>query len=255
MPGAAICSRRSTDDYYVIPPPQEIDGAVLDALYARLLAEGLARPARTPRCMTTGWPTRTPEPPTWCNPAASRSTRLARHSPVPAQPETRGAKGKGWRRRPFCHVYGRGKGQAQMIPGWPYSVVAALEPGRTSWTALLDAVRLCPDDDETDVTAAQVRGVVERLAAAGHWSEGDPDILIVFDAGSQSPGMGSPSCCQPCGAQSASLSGNSTVLGTTLDAFSELAQWSAGVRRRTPALVAVVTQLVSQENRQVHSDR
>ena len=31
--------------------------------------------------------------------------------------------------RLFCHVYARGKGQAQMIPGWPYSVVAALEPG------------------------------------------------------------------------------------------------------------------------------
>lgn len=44
--------------------------------------------------------------------------------------------------RLFCHVYGRGKGQAQMIPGWPYSFVAALEPGRSSWTALLDAVRL-----------------------------------------------------------------------------------------------------------------
>jgi hypothetical protein len=27
--------------------------------------------------------------------------------------------------RLFCHVYGRGKGQAQMIPGWPYSVIAA----------------------------------------------------------------------------------------------------------------------------------
>jgi hypothetical protein len=24
-----------------------------------------------------------------------------------------------------------------MIPGWPYSVVGALEPGRTSWTAVL----------------------------------------------------------------------------------------------------------------------
>ena len=31
-----------------------------------------------------------------------------------------------------------------MIPGWPYSVIAALEPGRTSWTAVLDAVRLRP---------------------------------------------------------------------------------------------------------------
>jgi hypothetical protein len=85
--------------------------------------------------------------------------------------------------RLFCHVYGRGKGQAQMIPGWPYSVVAALEPGRTSWTAVLDAVRLGPDDDETAVTAAQVRDVVERLIGAGHWRGGDPGILIVFDAG------------------------------------------------------------------------
>jgi hypothetical protein len=70
-----------------------------------------------------------------------------------------------------------------MIPGWPYSVVAALEPGRTSWTAVLDAVRRGPDDDETEVTAAQVRGVVTRLIAAGHWRDGDPAILVVFDAG------------------------------------------------------------------------
>ena len=85
--------------------------------------------------------------------------------------------------RLFCHTYGRGKGQAQMIPGWPYSVVAALEPGRTSWTAVLDAVRLGPADDETDVTAAQVREVVIRLIEAGQHKEGDPDILVVFDAG------------------------------------------------------------------------
>jgi DDE superfamily endonuclease len=85
--------------------------------------------------------------------------------------------------RLFCHVCGRGKGQAQMIPGWPYSVIAALEPGRTCWTAVLDAVRLGPDDDETEITAAQVRDVVGRLIAAGHWREGDLPILVVFDAG------------------------------------------------------------------------
>jgi len=85
--------------------------------------------------------------------------------------------------RLFCHVYGRGKGQAQMIPGWPYSVIAALEPGRTSWTAVLDAVRLGPDDDEAAVTASQVREVVARLITAGHWAEGDPAILVIFDAG------------------------------------------------------------------------
>jgi DDE superfamily endonuclease len=85
--------------------------------------------------------------------------------------------------RLFCHVYGRGKGQAQMIPGWPYSVVAALEPGRTSWTAVLDAVRLGPDDDEIAVTAAQVRDVITRLIAAGHWCDGDAPVLVIFDAG------------------------------------------------------------------------
>ena len=83
----------------------------------------------------------------------------------------------------FCHCYGRGKGNAQLIPGWPYSLVAALEPGRTSWTLPLDAVRLGPADDATAVTAAQVREVVTRIIAAGHWRDGDPDILVVFDAG------------------------------------------------------------------------
>jgi hypothetical protein len=70
--------------------------------------------------------------------------------------------------RLFCHVYGRAKNAAQLIPGWPYSFVAALETGRTSWTALLDAIRLGPVDDATAVSAAQLRAVVERLTMAGH---------------------------------------------------------------------------------------
>lgn len=49
--------------------------------------------------------------------------------------------------RSFCHTYGRGKDEHRMIPGWPYSIVAALGTGRTSWTALLDAVRLPPGAD------------------------------------------------------------------------------------------------------------
>lgn len=59
-----------------------------------------------------------------------------------------------------------------MIPGWPYSFVAALEPGRTSWTTLLDVVCLNPCDDTTEVTATQVRNVIERLRQAGHWRKG-----------------------------------------------------------------------------------
>lgn len=85
--------------------------------------------------------------------------------------------------RSFCHCYGRGKSSAQMIPGWPYSFVAALEPGRTSWVRLLDAIRLTPDDDLAAVTAAQVREVIGRIIAAGHWNPGDLDILVIFDAG------------------------------------------------------------------------
>jgi hypothetical protein len=85
--------------------------------------------------------------------------------------------------RLFCHCYARGRGNAQMIPGWPYSFVVALEPGRTSWTLPLDAVRLGPADDATAVTGAQVREVVMRIIAAGHWRRGDPAILAVFDSG------------------------------------------------------------------------
>src|SRR6266568_5859827 len=85
--------------------------------------------------------------------------------------------------RLFCHCHGRGKNSAQMIPGWPYSFIAALEPGRTSWTRLPDAIRIGPDDDLTAVTAGQVRDVVQRLIATGHWQDGDPDILVIFDAG------------------------------------------------------------------------
>jgi hypothetical protein len=85
--------------------------------------------------------------------------------------------------RLFCHVHGRGKGNAQMIPGWPYSFVAALETGRTSWTAVLDAARLGQADDPTAVTATQLRGVVDRLVTAGQWKPGDPEIVIVADSG------------------------------------------------------------------------
>ncbi len=85
--------------------------------------------------------------------------------------------------RLFCHVHGRAKNQSQLIPGWPYSVVAALETGRTSWTAVLDAVRLGPTDDATAVTAAQLRDVIDRLRSCGQWQHGDPNVLVVTDAG------------------------------------------------------------------------
>ena len=91
--------------------------------------------------------------------------------------------------RLFRHVYGRGEGDARMIPGRPYSFVAALDSGRTSWTASPNAQRLGPADDVAAVTAEHLRrGVeIERLVAAGHWKDGDPDVLIVADAGHDIP--------------------------------------------------------------------
>lgn len=89
--------------------------------------------------------------------------------------------------RLFCHAFGRGRDQHLMIPGWPYSIVAALESGRTTWCQLLDAVRLGPEDDVAEATAVQVRRVVEDLIAGGRWREGDPDILVVFDVGYDAP--------------------------------------------------------------------
>jgi hypothetical protein len=114
--------------------------------------------------------------------------------PLPAWPDGRirlAADVSSWLRpdavtspeRMFCHVHGRGKNAGQMIPGWPYSFVAALGPGAASWTAPLDAVRLGPGDDATEVTASQLREVTRRLEAAGAWRPGDPDIIVVLDAG------------------------------------------------------------------------
>lgn len=89
--------------------------------------------------------------------------------------------------RAFCHTFGRGEGKRQVVPGWPYSIVAALETGRTSWTAVLDAVRLEPGADVAAVTTVQLREVVERLVAAGQWKPGDPEVLVVLDAGYDAP--------------------------------------------------------------------
>ena len=85
--------------------------------------------------------------------------------------------------RAHCHRPCRCDGLRQTIPGWPYSMIAALESGRSSWTALLDAVRLRPGQDATEVTAAQIRELVARLCDAGQCKDGDPPILIVLDAG------------------------------------------------------------------------
>jgi len=64
-----------------------------------------------------------------------------------------------------------------IVAGWSYQWITQLCWDNDSWTAPLDAVRLRPHDDGTDITAAQVRDLLTRL---GH-SAATP--TFVFDAG------------------------------------------------------------------------
>lgn len=89
--------------------------------------------------------------------------------------------------RLYCHVTGHGRGQDQQVPGWAYSFVAALESGATSWTQILDATRIGQDDDPAEVTAVQLRRVIEDLITAGTHRGGDEPIVIVTDAGYDVP--------------------------------------------------------------------
>jgi hypothetical protein len=84
----------------------------------------------------------------------------------------------------LCHCYTtcRCDGARKTIPGWPFSFAAGLEWGATSWTALLDAVRIGPDDDATVVTVAQIATVQARLASAGLLC-GRPATVLAFDSG------------------------------------------------------------------------
>jgi hypothetical protein len=85
--------------------------------------------------------------------------------------------------RLHCHRSCRCDATRKTIPGWPYSVAAALGTGRTSWTAPLDIVRIGPGDDLTELTATQIRDLLERLIAAGQLGQDDPPVLIVMDSG------------------------------------------------------------------------
>ena len=85
--------------------------------------------------------------------------------------------------RLFCHVYGRGQGQRAADPG--LALLVRRRPGDRPHLVDRGAGRgpARPADDATAVTATQLRDVVDRLIAAGHWKRGDPDIVIVADTG------------------------------------------------------------------------
>ncbi|MGW2324119.1 NF041680 family putative transposase [Streptomyces sp. NPDC001680] len=83
-----------------------------------------------------------------------------------------------------CHCYTacRCDGSRKTIPGWPYSFAAGLEWGASSWTALLDAVRIGQDDDATLATVCQVARIIGQLRDTGLLAD-RPAPVIVLDSG------------------------------------------------------------------------
>jgi hypothetical protein len=65
-----------------------------------------------------------------------------------------------------------GKNQHSVVRSWPHSFVKAPGSGGILWTASWIAVRLRLGDDLAAVIAGQLRDVIGRLMAAGHWRAG-----------------------------------------------------------------------------------
>jgi hypothetical protein len=80
----------------------------------------------------------------------------------------------------------RGKGGDKFLPGWKYSIVVGLHWGASSWVDPVEARRLLPGDDDTQVTVAQVNDLCDGLAAAGRRKSGDPPPLVCLDSGNNS---------------------------------------------------------------------
>jgi DDE superfamily endonuclease len=134
-----------------------------------------------------------------------RLRRAVAGLPLPAWPDGRirlAADVTAWLRpdaatspeRLFCHVQGKGRNAGQQVAGWPYSFVAALGPGASSWTLLLDAVRIGPDDNETELAAAQLRRPGHLGTGSGHRGRG---VAPVRAAGGDRLAPGAPAADQP----------------------------------------------------------
>jgi len=77
----------------------------------------------------------------------------------------------------------RGAGGDRILPGWPISVLVGLSWGACSWVDPLDARRIAPGGDHTDVLIAQVQALVADLKATGRCGPGAASPLVMFDSG------------------------------------------------------------------------
>ena len=86
--------------------------------------------------------------------------------------------------RTHCYACCRCDGRRKTVPGWSYSRVTGVEWGSASWVHPVDAVRLGPGDDQVEVAARQVRGLVARLEAAGRCGRAGQDVpMAILDSG------------------------------------------------------------------------
>ena len=77
----------------------------------------------------------------------------------------------------------RGKGGDRWLPGWPCSLLVGIGWGSSSWAGPIQARRLRPGEEHTDVTTGQIIGLLKDLTATGKQQPGDPPPLVLLDAG------------------------------------------------------------------------
>jgi hypothetical protein len=77
----------------------------------------------------------------------------------------------------------RGKGGDRFLPGWPYSLLVGVQWGDSSWVDPIEARRIGPGEEHTDVTIEQITGLLADLEAADRLTAGDPPPLVMLDAG------------------------------------------------------------------------
>ena len=89
--------------------------------------------------------------------------------------------------RTFCYDAGKDDATGRVPPvtaGWSFQWVCQLSARADSWTAPMDVAWLDAAADHNEVAAAQVRGLVRRLAAARGAAGEPPRVpLFAFDAG------------------------------------------------------------------------
>lgn len=83
----------------------------------------------------------------------------------------------------------RGKGGDVFLPGWSYSVMVGIGWGSSSWVDPIEARRLLPTDEHTEVTLTQIRDLLSDLAATGKQTHDAPPPLVILDAGNDATAL------------------------------------------------------------------